>query len=95
MPKEGEKNFGRVGIEPYRLGIAMLPYSQIHNIMKWMLVTNGGVNNDGEIDDSFLTKRYGSDMRGYMANHAYLIDNMIDTLYAGGSGRNRLQPSAS
>ena len=27
-------------------------------------------------------------MRGYMANHAYLIDNMIDTLYAGGSGRN-------
>ena len=88
VPKEGERNFGRVGIEPYRLGIAMLPYSQIHNIMKWMLVTNGGMNSDGEIDDSFLTKRYGSDMRGYMANHAYLMDNMIDTLYAGGSGRN-------
>lgn len=89
VPKEGERNFGRVGIDAYRLGIAMLPYSQIYNIMKWMLVTNGGTNSEGKIDDSFFANRqYGSDMRGYMANHAYLMDNMIDTLYAGGAGRN-------
>ena len=87
-PKDDERNFGRVGLDAYRLGIAMLPYSQIYNIMKWMLVTNGGMDSDGNINDSFINKRYGSDMRGYMAHHAYLMDNMIDTLYAGGSGRN-------
>jgi len=86
-PKEGEDNFGRVGIDAYRLGIAMLPYEDQYNIMKWMLVTNGGTNDDGTIDDSFLNSILGPDARGYMAHHAYLMDNVLNTLYAGGSDR--------
>ena len=87
-PKEGEANFGRVGDDAYRLGIAMLPFDEIYQIQRWMMETGGGVNEDGEIDDRVIKKILGPDARGYMAHHAYLMDNMLNTLHAGGSERN-------
>ena len=87
-PIKGQRNFGRVGDDVHRLGIAMLPYDEIYKIKRWMLETGGGVQEDGSIDDSFINKILGPGARGYMANHAYLMDNMLNTLYAGGSNRN-------
>lgn len=85
-PMKDQDNFGRLGVIPYRLGIYMLPYNDIFNIMKWMVVTNGGMKDDGTINDDFLNQ-WGYDMRGYMAHHAYLMDNVLNTIYSGGSER--------
>ena len=85
-PMEGQENFGRVGIDPYRLGIAMLPYEDIYKISKWML-NGAGSKDDGSIDDSVINKILGPNARGYMAHHAYLMDNMLNTIYAGGSDK--------
>lgn len=87
-PLQGEANFGRVGDDAYRLGIAMLPYDDIYKIQRWMLETGGGMNEEGNIDDSVINKILGPDARGYMAHHAFLMDNMLNTLYAGGAERN-------
>ncbi len=83
-------NFGRTGLESQRLGIGMLPFQDQYNIAKWMLLTNGGTRNDGTIDDSGLKRVFNKfpDLRGYMAHHAFMIDNMLHTLHAGGAGRN-------
>ena len=85
-PLKGQLNFGRVGIDPYRLGIAMLPYDDIYQIQKWML-TGAGVQDDGSINDSVINKILGPNARGYMAHHAYLMDNMLNTIYAGGADK--------
>jgi len=87
-PVKEQRNFGRVGDDVHRLGISMLPYDDIYKIKKWMLETGGGVQEDGSIDDSVINNILGPGARGYMANHAYLMDNMLNTLYAGGSNRN-------
>tara|TARA_R110000822_G_scaffold59325_11_gene148147 strand:- start:8922 stop:14888 length:5967 start_codon:yes stop_codon:yes gene_type:complete len=87
-PVKDQRNFGRIGDDIHRLGISMLPYDDIYKIKRWMLETSGGVQEDGSIDDSFINKILGPGARGYMANHAYLMDNMLNTLYAGGSNRN-------
>ena len=87
-PVKDQRNFGRVGDDVHRLGISMLPYDDIYKIKRWMLETGGGVQEDGSIDDSVINNILGLGARGYMANHAYLMDNMLNTLYAGGSNRN-------
>tara|TARA_R100001509_G_scaffold162180_1_gene133159 strand:+ start:5020 stop:10974 length:5955 start_codon:yes stop_codon:yes gene_type:complete len=88
-PKEGEANFGRVGDDAYRLGIAMLPYDDIYRIKRWMLETSGGMKDDGTVgNDKVINEILGPDARGYMAHHAFMIDNMLHTLHAGGAERN-------
>lgn len=88
-PKEGEANFGRVGDDAHRLGISMLPYDDIYRIKRWMLETSGGMNEDGTVgNDKIINDILGPDARGFMAHHAYMIDNLLNTLHAGGAERN-------
>ena len=88
-PMEGEENHGIVGDDAWRYGIALLPYDDIYKIKKWLLTTNGGMKDDGTVgNDDVIKDILGPDARGYMANHAFMIDNMLNELYAGNPLKN-------
>jgi len=88
-PMEGEENHGIVGDDAWRYGIALLPYDDIYRIKKWLLTTNGGMKDDGTVgNDDVIKDILGPDARGYMANHAFMIDNMLNELYAGNPLKN-------